>query len=112
GRAPAHALSDPRHHGRVTGPPWSLVLGSWFLGPLKKPKTLPITSPTERRPRPLAARMDAGSYSRTNSSMASFSVVSNVASMNAQANLLTTNLGLNKALTRLSSGFRINMSGD
>ena len=44
--------------------------------------------------------------------MASFSVVSNVASMNAQANLLTTNLGLNKALTRLSSGFRINMSGD
>ena len=30
----------------------------------------------------------------------------------AQANLLGTNLGLNKALTRLSSGFRINMSGD
>jgi flagellin len=44
--------------------------------------------------------------------MASFSVVSNVASMNAQANLLGTNLGLNKALTRLSSGYRINMSGD
>lgn len=44
--------------------------------------------------------------------MASFSVVSNIASMNAQANLLGTNLGLNKALTRLSSGFRINMSGD
>ncbi len=44
--------------------------------------------------------------------MASFSVVSNIASMNAQANLLTTNVGLNKALTRLSSGFRINMSGD
>jgi flagellin len=38
--------------------------------------------------------------------------VSNIASMNAQANLLGTNLGLNKALTRLSSGFRINMSGD
>jgi flagellin len=44
--------------------------------------------------------------------MASFSVVSNIGSMNAQANLLNTNLGLNKALTRLSSGFRINMSGD
>jgi flagellin len=44
--------------------------------------------------------------------MATFSVVSNIASMNAQANLLSTNLGLNKALTRLSSGFRINMSGD
>jgi flagellin len=44
--------------------------------------------------------------------MASFSVVSNIASMDAQANLLGTNLGLNKALTRLSSGFRINMSGD
>ena len=31
--------------------------------------------------------------------MASFSVVSNIASMNALANLLGTNLGLNKALT-------------
>ena len=44
--------------------------------------------------------------------MASFSVVSNIASANAQANLSTTNLGLNKALTRLSSGFRINYAGD
>ena len=44
--------------------------------------------------------------------MASFSVVSNIASANAQANLQSTNLGLNKALTRLSSGFRINYSGD
>ena len=44
--------------------------------------------------------------------MASFSVVSNVASQNAQANLYGTQGGLNKALTRLSSGFRINMSGD
>ena len=44
--------------------------------------------------------------------MASFSVVSNIASVNAQANLLSTNTGLNKALNRLSSGFRINMSGD
>jgi flagellin len=44
--------------------------------------------------------------------MASFSVVSNIASSNAQANLTGTQLGLQKALTRLSSGFRINMSGD
>jgi flagellin len=44
--------------------------------------------------------------------MASFSVVSNIASANAQANLQTSNLGLNKALQRLSSGLRINMSGD
>src|SRR3954470_709159 len=44
--------------------------------------------------------------------MASFSVVSNIASQNAQANLYSTQGGLNKALTRLSSGFRINMSGD
>jgi flagellin len=44
--------------------------------------------------------------------MASFSVVSNLASINAQANLQQTNLGLNKALTRLSSGLRINYSGD
>ena len=44
--------------------------------------------------------------------MASFSVVSNISSANAQANLVQTNLGLNKALNRLSSGFRINYSGD
>ena len=45
--------------------------------------------------------------------MASFSVVSNIASANAQANLQSApTSGLNKALNRLSSGFRINMSGD
>ena len=44
--------------------------------------------------------------------MASFSVVSNIASANAQSNLQATQIGLNKALTRLSSGLRINMSGD
>ena len=44
--------------------------------------------------------------------MASFSVVTNIASINAQANLSTTTLGLQKALNRLSSGFRINQSGD
>ncbi len=44
--------------------------------------------------------------------MASFSVVSNIAAANSQANLQATNLGLNRALTRLSSGFRINFSGD
>ena len=44
--------------------------------------------------------------------MASFSVVSNIAAANAQANLITTNIGLQKALNRLSSGYRINNSGD
>lgn len=44
--------------------------------------------------------------------MASFSVVSNVSAINAQANLTVNNLGLQKALERLSSGFRINRSGD
>ena len=44
--------------------------------------------------------------------MASFSVVTNIASINAQANLSSTTLGLQKALNRLSSGFRINLSGD
>ena len=44
--------------------------------------------------------------------MASFSVVSNIASANAQANLTGTTLGLNRALNRLSSGFRINTAGD
>jgi flagellin len=44
--------------------------------------------------------------------MASFSVVSNVSAVNAQANLATTNIGLQKALERMSSGYRINRSGD
>jgi flagellin len=44
--------------------------------------------------------------------MASFSVVSNIASTNSQANLTVSNNGLQKALTRLSSGYRINTSGD
>ncbi|HWB30784.1 MAG TPA: flagellin [Vicinamibacterales bacterium] len=44
--------------------------------------------------------------------MASFSVVSNISALNAQANLNTTNIGLQKALERLSSGYRINRSGD
>ncbi|MDE3153959.1 MAG: flagellin FliC [Acidobacteriota bacterium] len=44
--------------------------------------------------------------------MASFSVVTNIASVNAQANLYQTNRNLNTTLTRLSSGLRINYSGD
>ena len=44
--------------------------------------------------------------------MASFSVVTNLASVNAQSNLYQTNIGLKTALTRVSSGFRINYSGD
>jgi len=44
--------------------------------------------------------------------MASFSVVTNVAAVNAQANLYQTTIGLKQALTRVSSGFRINFSGD
>jgi flagellin len=44
--------------------------------------------------------------------MASFSVVSNIASANAQANLTTNNIGLQRSLNRLSSGYRINYSGD
>src|SRR5688572_19749331 len=44
--------------------------------------------------------------------MASFSVVNNIASANAQANLIQTSAGLNRALTRLSSGLRINGGGD
>jgi flagellin len=44
--------------------------------------------------------------------MASFSVVSNISASNAQANLTSTSIGLQRAITRLSSGFRINSSGD
>jgi flagellin len=44
--------------------------------------------------------------------MAAFSVVNNIASANAQANLTNTSNGLQRTLTRLSSGLRINYSGD
>ena len=44
--------------------------------------------------------------------MASFSVVSNISASNAQANLGSTAISLQRAITRLSSGFRINQSGD
>ena len=44
--------------------------------------------------------------------MASFSVVNNIASANAQANLNVSQAGMNKAIGRLSSGFRLNQSGD
>jgi flagellin len=44
--------------------------------------------------------------------MASFSVVNNIASANAQANLEANSVNLNKTLDSLSSGLRINYSGD
>ena len=44
--------------------------------------------------------------------MASFSVVNNIAAVNAQANLAMTSIGLNKSMARLTSGLRINQSGD
>jgi len=44
--------------------------------------------------------------------MASFSVVNNIMSVNAQSKLYATNVGLQKTLQRLSSGLRINQSGD
>ena len=44
--------------------------------------------------------------------MASFSVITNLASVNAQSNLYSTNVGLKTALNRVSAGFRINYSGD
>lgn len=44
--------------------------------------------------------------------MASFSVVNNIGSVNAQSKLYLTNVGLQQTLSRLSSGLRINQSGD
>ena len=44
--------------------------------------------------------------------MASFSVVSNISSQNAQANLSLNQVSLSRTLNRLSSGYRINYSGD
>ncbi len=42
----------------------------------------------------------------------SFSVVNNLASVDAQRNLYFSNLGMNKTLARLSSGYRIVEAGD
>ena len=42
----------------------------------------------------------------------SFSVVTNLASLNAQSSLSRTNMGLQKTLAQLSSGLRINSSAD
>jgi flagellin len=57
--------------------------------------------------------MDAGSNDFTEEiTMASFSVVNNIGSVNAQSKLYMTNVGLQKTLARLSSGLRINNSGD
>jgi len=42
----------------------------------------------------------------------SFSVVTNIAAMNAQAQLLKTNAGLERTIGRLTSGLRINMASD
>lgn len=42
----------------------------------------------------------------------SFSIVNNIAAANAQAGLSVSNMGLNKALARVSSGLRINNSSD
>lgn len=44
--------------------------------------------------------------------MSNFSVVNNIASINAQAQLSGTDIGLQQTLARLSSGLRINKSGD
>jgi flagellin len=41
-----------------------------------------------------------------------FSVVTNIAGLNAQAKLLETNMGLEKTLGRLTSGLRINSAAD
>jgi flagellin len=56
--------------------------------------------------------MDAGFDFREEVHMASFSVVTNISASNAEANLETTNIGLKQSISRLSSGLRINSSGD
>ena len=44
--------------------------------------------------------------------MGSFSIINNIAAINAQNRLVVTDLNLRRTLTRLSSGLRINTSGD
>jgi flagellin len=78
------------------------------------PEGYPITSPTRQcgEKLPQGSGMEAWPWSQGGTAMASFSVVTNIASVNAQTNLYATNIGLKQALTRVSSGFRINYSGD
>jgi flagellin len=59
-----------------------------------------------------AAGKDAHRSFKEECEMASFSIVNNISSANASANLTATNLSLSKTLSRLSSGLRINSSGD
>jgi flagellin len=61
---------------------------------------------------PPTAGKEAGRTFKEENAMASFSVVSNIASANAQSNLQGTQMGLQKALNRLSSGMRITSAGD
>ena len=44
--------------------------------------------------------------------MGAFSIINNIAAVNAQNRLVVTDLNLRRTLTRLSSGLRINTSGD
>jgi len=44
--------------------------------------------------------------------MGNFSIVNNISAIIAQNRLINTDMGLRKTLTRLSSGLRINTSGD
>jgi flagellin len=59
-----------------------------------------------------AAGKDAHRSFKEECVMASFSIVNNISSANASANLTATNLNLRQTLSRLSSGLRINNSGD
>jgi flagellin len=59
-----------------------------------------------------SAGRDAGFTFTEEIVMAAFSVVTNVTASAAQANLANTSMNLQKAITRLSSGLRINSAGD
>src|SRR5688572_15480035 len=91
-------------------PPWPLA------GPIKGLRAGPDYFPTTGTAAPKCCRGFAGTRADNkiteDREMASFSVVNNIASQAAQASLQLTGTGLNKALNRLSSGFRINNSGD
>src|SRR5882724_5801125 len=58
------------------------------------------------------ARMPTQKQNFTEDTSMSFSVVTNISSLNSQISLTRTNEGLQKTLARLSSGLRINSSAD
>ena len=116
---PRPDLTAPRHRVRLPGLPLSVSTGSRrrraTACSLKKRRAFPITSPTGHpgRTGPRAGRKDASpTFKEESVQWLRFQLSTTSPRPTRRRTCSTSNTGLNKALTRLSSGFRINISGD